>query len=217
MYVAVEDGKAAGLEYMPEHPVSEGALCPRGNAVLETLNHPERLRHPLKKVDDEWQRISWPEALDLVSQKIGEVRRVHGPDALGFLASAKCTIVAEGLTDRAFVSQRTNGYDELVQIVQHYTLDRVPDTTGVRPDLIVEAARAYGKAPSAVIVYCIGITQRTTGGDNTFRGQTRGGQSPRVPDRRDGSSVGPAAPSPLPVDRREKSRRRVAHVALAWG
>jgi formate dehydrogenase major subunit len=38
LYVAVEDGRAVGLEHMPEHPVSEGALCPRGgsNQVRKT-------------------------------------------------------------------------------------------------------------------------------------------------------------------------------------
>jgi anaerobic selenocysteine-containing dehydrogenase len=78
LYVAVEDGRAVGLEYMPEHPVSEGSLCPKGNAVLEILEHPERLRHPMKKVDGGWKHISWPEALDLVSQKI-KVRQPTAP------------------------------------------------------------------------------------------------------------------------------------------
>jgi predicted molibdopterin-dependent oxidoreductase YjgC len=48
------------------------------------------LRSKLCEVGKEWKHISWPEALDLVSQKI-KVRQAHGPDALGFLASAKCT------------------------------------------------------------------------------------------------------------------------------
>ena len=59
LYIAVEDGRAVGLEYMPEHPVSEGALCPKGNAVLEILDHPERLRHPMKNVDGGWKHITW--------------------------------------------------------------------------------------------------------------------------------------------------------------
>ena len=58
LYIAVEDGRAVGLEYMPEHPVSEGSLCPKGNAVLEILEHPERLRHPMKKANNGPTKIS---------------------------------------------------------------------------------------------------------------------------------------------------------------
>jgi len=75
-------------------------------------------------------------------------------------------IIEEGLTDQAFIAQRTSGYDELVKLVQDYTPDDVAHITGVPPALIVEAARAYGKASSAAIVYCMGITQHTTGSDN---------------------------------------------------
>ena len=51
----MEDGKEPRIEYMPDHPVNEGALCPKGNAALEVQNHPERLRHPLKKTEDGWE------------------------------------------------------------------------------------------------------------------------------------------------------------------
>jgi formate dehydrogenase alpha subunit len=285
LYVAVEDGRAVGLEYMPEHPVSEGSLCPKGNAVLEVLNHPDRLQYPMKKTNGGWERISWDEALDLVAERLRSIRDSRSADSLGFLASAKCTneenylfqklarllgtnnvdhcarlchaptvvglarafgsgamtnpipdlanadcifiigsnlaenhapvarwllrakekgakvivadprltptawladtflpirpgtdvallnglmhvIIEEGLTDPAFIGQRTSGYDELVKVVQDYTPDHVAHITGVPPALIVEAARAYGKASSAAIVYCMGITQHTTGSDN---------------------------------------------------
>jgi formate dehydrogenase alpha subunit len=285
LYIVVQDGRAVALKYMPDHPVSEGALCPKGNAVLEIIDHRERLRHPLKKEDGGWQRISWSQALDLVSRKIGDVRRAYGPDALGFLASAKCTneenylfqklarrlgtnnvdhcarlchaptvvgltrafgsgamtnpipdlanadcilivgsnlaenhapvarwvlrakekgakivaadprltptawladtflqlrpgsdvallngmmhlIIEEGLVNRAFVAQRTIGYGELVETVREYTPDYVADVTGVPWTSIVEAARAYARASSAAIVFCMGITQHTSGSAN---------------------------------------------------
>lgn len=75
---------------MLDHPANEGALCPKGNAVLEFLNHEERLRYPLKRVGDEWLRISWDEALDLVAQELGRVIEGHGPKSIGFLASSRC-------------------------------------------------------------------------------------------------------------------------------
>ncbi|NTV28082.1 MAG: hypothetical protein HGA93_05320, partial [Methanothrix sp.] len=36
-YISVEKERATGIEYMPEHPANEGALCSKGNAALEIL------------------------------------------------------------------------------------------------------------------------------------------------------------------------------------
>ncbi|AET64988.1 Formate dehydrogenase, subunit A [Methanothrix harundinacea 6Ac] len=80
-----------GIEYMLDHPTNEGALCPKGNAALEVLGHPERLRFPLLKAGDGWRRISWEEALARLAGEIKETIRDYGPGALGFLGSAKCT------------------------------------------------------------------------------------------------------------------------------
>lgn len=76
---------------MPEHPVSQGALCSKGNAALEVVHHQERLCHPLRRRGDGWVRISWDEALDIVAEGISGTIRMHGPDAVGFLSSSKCT------------------------------------------------------------------------------------------------------------------------------
>jgi anaerobic selenocysteine-containing dehydrogenase len=53
-FIAVEKERAAGIEYMLGHPVSEGALCSKGNAALEILRHQERLTSPLKGKGEGW-------------------------------------------------------------------------------------------------------------------------------------------------------------------
>ena len=90
-FIAVDKERATGIEYMPEHPANEGSLCSKGNAALEILYHQDRLRHPLKRKGDGWARISWDEALDLITRGLGGALKKHGPDSLGFLASSKCT------------------------------------------------------------------------------------------------------------------------------
>jgi formate dehydrogenase alpha subunit len=90
-YIAVEKDKATGIEYMPEHPSSEGALCSKGNASLEILYHEDRLRFPLKRKGDGWERISWDSALDTVARNLRKIIKEHGPESVGFLASSKCT------------------------------------------------------------------------------------------------------------------------------
>ncbi len=90
-YITVEKEKATGIEYMLEHPASEGALCPKGNAALEILYHEDRLRHPLKRKGDGWARISWDEALDRVAKSLAGTIKEYGPGSVGFLSSSKCT------------------------------------------------------------------------------------------------------------------------------
>lgn len=90
LYLVVDKGQAVGIEYMTDHPTCEGALCPKGNAVLEVLNHEERLKYPMKKAGDGFVRISWDEALDLVAQGLARNIKRHGPRSLGFLASSRC-------------------------------------------------------------------------------------------------------------------------------
>jgi len=90
LYLEVEKGKAIGLEYMADHPACQGALCPKGNSVLEVLNHEERLKYPLKKANGEFVRISWDEALDMAASGLARNIKKHGPKSVGFLASSRC-------------------------------------------------------------------------------------------------------------------------------
>jgi formate dehydrogenase major subunit/formate dehydrogenase alpha subunit len=75
-------------------------------------------------------------------------------------------IIAETLYDKAFVENRTVGFETLRETVETYTPEHVEKITGIpAPDLIA-AARMYATAERASILYCMGITQHTTGTDN---------------------------------------------------
>jgi len=90
MYLVVEKDKAIGIEYMTEHPACEGALCPKGNAVLEVLNHEERLKYPMKRMGEDFVRISWDEALNLAASGLARNIKNHGAKSIGFLVSSRC-------------------------------------------------------------------------------------------------------------------------------
>ena len=75
-------------------------------------------------------------------------------------------IISEGLHDQAFVDARTTGFEALRQTVEKYTPDYVETITGIRAVDLIEAARMYAGAERASILYCMGITQHTTGTDN---------------------------------------------------
>ncbi|MEE9594810.1 MAG: molybdopterin-dependent oxidoreductase [Candidatus Hydrothermarchaeales archaeon] len=70
--------RAIKIDGNPSHPISQGTLCPKGQAGLQTLYHPSRIRSPLKRVGNrgagEWEPISWDEALDTISAELKNVR-----------------------------------------------------------------------------------------------------------------------------------------------
>jgi anaerobic selenocysteine-containing dehydrogenase len=79
---SVADGKVVKVEGDPESPISYGTLCSKGLAVTQMAYHPDRIIHPMKKVNGKWERISWDEALDTVTNKFKEVIAAHGPEAI---------------------------------------------------------------------------------------------------------------------------------------
>ncbi len=60
--------------------------CVRGFGQVERVNHPDRLRHPLRRVGPRgagrFERISWDDALDEVARQLRRVRDTHGPAAI---------------------------------------------------------------------------------------------------------------------------------------
>jgi formate dehydrogenase major subunit len=75
-------------------------------------------------------------------------------------------IIKEGLHDKPFIENRTEGFDALQKIVEKFTPDYVEKITGIPTRELIDAARLYAKAERASILYCMGITQHTTGTDN---------------------------------------------------
>jgi len=68
-----------------------GSLCVKGRFAYDFIHHRDRLTRPLIKEDGEFREAEWDEALDLVTLGLTAVRSDHGPDAIGVLASARCT------------------------------------------------------------------------------------------------------------------------------
>lgn len=87
--VRVSDGRAKKIEGNPAHPVNRGRLCARGQAVLQELYHPDRVEQPLKRVGPRgsggYQKISWAEAFDLLTDNLKELHQKQETDRLAVL------------------------------------------------------------------------------------------------------------------------------------
>ncbi len=72
-------------------------------------------------------------------------------------------IIEEGLADLDFIGRRTEGYEELAKIVKDYTPEKVAEICGIDADDLRRAARMYATAKKAPILYCLGVTEHSTG------------------------------------------------------
>ncbi len=69
------EGRAIKVEGNPDHPVNRGRLCARGEASLQGLYNPDRIRHPLRKgADGNLQPISWEEGERLLADRLAELK-----------------------------------------------------------------------------------------------------------------------------------------------
>ncbi|MGQ9675986.1 MAG: molybdopterin-dependent oxidoreductase [Chloroflexota bacterium] len=92
LYLNLKEGQLVNVTPQPDSPVSNGCLCVKGHFGYDYVTSEKRLRRPLLRESDGQQRVvSWQEALDVVASRLLEIREKHGPDAIGFIASPKCT------------------------------------------------------------------------------------------------------------------------------
>jgi len=64
------------IEGDPDHPVNRGTLCPKGASLIDFIHSPSRLEYPEYRAagSDQWQRISWNDALDRIAKLMKEDR-----------------------------------------------------------------------------------------------------------------------------------------------
>ena len=75
-------------------------------------------------------------------------------------------IIKENLHDAEYVENRTEEFDKLKETVEKYTPGYVESITGIPAEQLERAARLYAGAKPGSILYCMGITQHTSGTDN---------------------------------------------------
>ncbi|WP_174727869.1 assimilatory nitrate reductase catalytic subunit NasC [Mesobacillus harenae] len=74
-----------------DNPTSQGRLCVKGLNAHQHAFHPDRVKYPLLKVDGEFKRISWEEALEIIKQKLGKIQSDYGTDAMSVYGGGSLT------------------------------------------------------------------------------------------------------------------------------
>lgn len=80
--VTLEDGAISEIRPDPAHVATRGFGCAKGLKQHRLFSSPDRLRHPLRRVGDRFERVSWEEALRGIGEKVRRLRADRGPDAI---------------------------------------------------------------------------------------------------------------------------------------
>jgi molybdopterin-containing oxidoreductase family iron-sulfur binding subunit len=82
------EGRAVKAEGNPAHPINRGALCARGQASLQGLYNPDRIRAPLfRSADGTFRPVSWEEAEGRVVKELLRLRDEGKVDRVAFVSS----------------------------------------------------------------------------------------------------------------------------------
>jgi anaerobic selenocysteine-containing dehydrogenase len=82
MVVSVDQGRITEIRGDRDDVFSRGHICPKGPAMREIHEDPDRLRHPLRRTAAGWERIGWDDALHEVATRLHAIERAHGRDAV---------------------------------------------------------------------------------------------------------------------------------------
>ncbi|MCX5716847.1 MAG: molybdopterin-dependent oxidoreductase [Nitrospirae bacterium] len=117
----VKNGRLVKLEGNPKSPSNGEKLCARGNAGIQLLYDPDRLKYPLKRIgkrgEGKWARISWEEAINTIAENMKRVKEKYGIQSLALFphnASARYimkfyeAIGSESITEPSIYQCRGN-------------------------------------------------------------------------------------------------------------
>jgi len=82
LVITTEADRVTGIRGDPDDPLSRGHICPKAVALQDVHTDPDRLRQPMRRVGDQWQPLSWDDALGEAVAGLQRVQRAHGHDAV---------------------------------------------------------------------------------------------------------------------------------------
>jgi len=85
MEVQVEGNRIVKVRPDKDSPISEGYICRKGMNIAFHQHNADRVLHPLKKVGDRFERISWDQAISEIAEKLKDILQQHGPRSLASL------------------------------------------------------------------------------------------------------------------------------------
>jgi anaerobic selenocysteine-containing dehydrogenase len=83
--VLIEDDRMVKVRPDKDNPRSKGYVCRKGLNVVHHQHHNQRLTHPLKRAGDNFEKISWDQAIDEIGDKLLSIVDRHGPKSVAYM------------------------------------------------------------------------------------------------------------------------------------
>ena len=111
--ISSKEGEIKRVFSDSEKGPSDGNLCVKGRFGLDFVDHPERIKAPLLRVNGTFKEASWEEALRFVAQKLETIKDQDGPDAIAGIVSSRLTNEEYFLLQKLFLN--VIGTSQIVQ------------------------------------------------------------------------------------------------------
>lgn len=132
IYLETSGDHIIGVYPSISHPTNAGRICLRGWHVHEIATSSDRLKAPLIKKKGQFEEVSWDEAFDYIATRLRAIYDEHGPEALAFLNSPRCS------NEEAYLLQKlartvfgTNNVDHGTGVYCNNSIDVLLEMLGV--------------------------------------------------------------------------------------
>jgi formate dehydrogenase major subunit len=115
--VSTSNGKILSIQAPYDAEVNQGHTCLKGRYAFKFYDHPERLDAPMIKRNGSFEKVSWDEVYDYITEKFTEYKDEFGPDSLAGISSSRCTNEENYLMQKFFRAViNTNNIDGCARV-----------------------------------------------------------------------------------------------------
>ncbi|MBR6897720.1 MAG: formate dehydrogenase subunit alpha [Lachnospiraceae bacterium] len=153
----------SGAMTNPIHDITHDVDC-----ILLVGSNPEEA-HPvvgmqIRKAVANGTRLIVVDPRDIGLSKKADIHlKIRPGTNVAFANGMMHVMIKEDLIDHDYIEKYAENFDNLKAIVEKYTPEYVGEICHIDPDKLVEAARMYATAKKAPIIYCLGVTEHSTG------------------------------------------------------
>jgi formate dehydrogenase major subunit len=89
--VSTSNGEILSIRAPYDAEVNQGHTCLKGRYAFKFYDHPERLNSPMIKRNGVFEKVSWDEVYDYITEKFNYYKKEFGPDSMAGISSSRCT------------------------------------------------------------------------------------------------------------------------------
>lgn len=131
------------------------------------VNHPVSMVHILRAKEAGAKLVCVDPHFSKTAAKANEYIRIRSGTDVAFIYGMINYIVEKKLYDEKYLKDRVYGYEEIFKEAKKYPLNEVANITGIPVETIKKVAVEMAKAKPASLIWNQGLTQHTTGTNNT--------------------------------------------------